>query len=177
MGRCSHKGRMIYSDLNLWALFWSSNLIPMVHLWSSNTDLRVSLSFSLIPRLTLSVFITSSSSPFKSVLFKKKEKKLFLSFSQDYSLAHLCPHPALFSAERVRPPSKRELLDNLYYGKQIKISDYKRTGERTGGGLQVFFFSPLFPPIESQTCIWMGRAGCIQTYTWIRLCWGFPTHP
>lgn len=183
MGQCSLKGCMIYSDLNLWALFWSSNLIPMVHLWSSNTDLSLfrQKGFLSPSHWFLVCHFLSSSLPLPRPLnlsfFLKKRNKLFLSFSQDYSLAHLCPHPALFSAERVRPPSKRELLDNLYYGKQIKISDYKRTGERTGGGITSFFFSPLFPPIESQTCIWMGRAGCIQTYTWIRLCWGFPTHP
>lgn len=177
MGRCSHKGRMIYSDLNLWALFWSSNLIPMVHLWSSNTDLRVSLSFSLIPRLTLSVFITSSSSPFKSVLFLKKKRNYFCLFLRIIAL-HICVLTPLCFLRSVWGRHLNGSCWIIFTMESRLKSQITRGQEREQeGGLQVCFFSPLFPPIESQTCIWMGRAGCIQTYTWIRLCWGFPTHP
>lgn len=137
---------------------------------------RVSLSFSLIPRLPLSVFITSSSSPFKSVLFSKKETNYFCLFLRIIAL-HICVLTPLCFLRSVWGHRVNGSCWIIFTMESRLKSQITRGQEREQeGGLQVFF-SPLFPPIGSQTCIWMGRAGCIQTYTWIRLCWGFPTHP
>lgn len=144
MGRCSHKGRMIYSDLNLWALFWSSNLIPMVHLWSSNTDLRVSLSFSLIPRLTLSVFITSSSSPFKSVLFLKKKRNYFCLFLRIIAL-HICVLTPLCFLRSVWGRRLNGSCWIIFTMESRLKSQITRGQEREQeGGLQVGFFFTSF---------------------------------
>lgn len=138
---------------------------------------RVSLSFSPIPRLTLSVFITSSSSPFKSALFKKRKKRNYFCLFLRIIALHICVLTPLCFLRSVWGRCLNGSCWIIFTMESRLKSQITRGQEREQeGGLQVFF-SPLFPPIESQTCIWMGRAGCIQTYTWIRLCWGFPTHP
>lgn len=143
MAKCSVKGHTINSDPNPFE-YSISNRIVLVHLWSSNTDLAMfqqdflSFSLPLSSSPSLRVSITFASTPFKPL-------PLFQSYSQDYTLTHLYP---LFFFFFLPPEHFRSLLEwewrllgNLCSGKQrLKISDYKRGRERSGG-ITTFFFA------------------------------------
>lgn len=160
MAKCSVKGHTINSDPNPFE-YSISNRIVLVHLWSSNTDLVMfqqdflSFSLPLSSSPSLRVSITFASTPFESL-------PLFQSYSQDYTLTHLYPLFFFFlPPEHFRSLLEWEwrLLGNLCSGKQrLKISDYKRGRERSGG-ITTFFF-----------CMRVCKAGHIQTYICCRFC-------
>lgn len=102
---------------------------------------RVSLSFSLVPRLPLSVFITSSSSPFKSVLFKK-ETNYFCLFLKIIAL-HICVFTPLCFLRSVWGRRLNGSCWIIFTMESRLKSQITRGQEREQeGGLQVY--SPLF---------------------------------
>lgn len=134
MAKCSVKGHTINSDPNPFE-YSISNRIVLVHLWSSNTDLVMFqqdfLSFSLP--------LSSSPSLRVSITFHYFSRILKITPS------HICIRFFFFflPPEHFRSLLEWEwrLLGNLCSGKQrLKISDYKRGRERSGG-ITTFFFA------------------------------------
>lgn len=152
MGQCSLKGRMIYSDLNLWALFWSPNLIPMVHLWSSNTDLSLfrQKGFLSPSHWFLVCHFLSSSRPLPRPLnlsfFKKKKKETnyFCLFLRIIAL-HICVLTPLCFLRSVWGRRLNGSCWIIFTMESRLKSQITRGQEREQeGGLQVFFFFTSF---------------------------------
>lgn len=156
------------SDLSLWRLFWSSNLILMVHLWSSNTALSLFWQIESSRRersedkATLSSSLPLPHSPFSiSVFFLK------------ITASHTCVLTPLRFPQSLWGRRLSGSCWIIFTLKSRLKSQITRGEEREQEGrLQLFF-----PPTHwVPNCTWACRAGCIQTYMWLRLCWGFPTH-
>lgn len=161
MAKCSVKGHTINSDPNPFE-YSISNRIVLVHLWSSNTDLV------MFQQDFLSFFAPTLFFSVTPCLHHFRFHALWISSTISVVFSRLHPHTSVsaFFFCFLPPEHFRSLLEwewrllgNLCSGKQrLKISDYKRGRERSGG-ITTFFF-----------CMRVCKAGHIQTYICCRFC-------